>query len=381
MTSAERMSQAMQLRSPDRVPLMCQPSWGFVLAQIPQLNPVDLWYNKDGIYPKAFCDISSRFSFDGVLIPAVGLAPLEESTVIRRDPEFAEGPVLYFDSGDHCIFCRDDLPRYQYRQVPKINIDDLDPDSIPAEIRFHTPSNHLRMWLNMDEKGRVAEIAQAMEYLDGRLSIHGSTYAPEYYLIDCLGVEEAFLAMMTHPDKCREILMRYAAATSRHVKEQIEAGVDAISFSAPWTGQNFISLDMYENIIAPAQKVIADVCSQEDVPCYCHTCGSIDDRLELIIDLGFSGLECLDPPPLGNVELEDAVRRIGDRAFIKGNIDPVNILMNGTREQVRDNAIRCMETGMKARGFILSTACSVSPATPAENLDVLYETIEQYGYY
>ncbi|MCK4751338.1 MAG: hypothetical protein KAT15_29975, partial [Bacteroidales bacterium] len=145
--------------------------------------------------------------------------------------------------------------------------------------------------------------------------------------------------------------------------------------------QNFISLEMYESIIAPGHKVIAGLCREENIPCYCHTCGSIDDRLELIIDLGFSGLECLDPPPLGNVELEDAVRRIGDRAFIKGNIDPVNILLNGRPDDVRANAIQILETGMKAMGFILSTACSISPATPPENLDVLYEVVEKYGHY
>jgi hypothetical protein len=381
MTSSERIRSAMHLSTPDRVPLMCQPSWGFVLTQFPDINPVDLWYNKEGIYPRAFADISTRFHFDGVLIPAVGLASMEEDKVIKKDPAFPEGPAVYFASGDQCIYCRNDLPRYAYKIPPEVSIDELDPEKIPDTISFHPPSNHLRMWLNEDAAGRVIEISQSREYLDQELSIHGSTYAPEDYLIDQLGVEEAFLAMMTHPDKSREILLRYAAATARHVKEQIDAGVDAINFSAPWTGQNFISLDMYENVIAPAHKVIADFCREQNVPCYCHTCGSIDDRLELIIDLGFSGLECLDPPPLGNVELEDAVNRIGHRAFIKGNIDPVHVLMNGSPEEVRENAKHCLEAGMKAKGYILSTACAISPATPAENLDILFEVVEQYGYY
>jgi hypothetical protein len=381
MTSTERIRSAMNLTTPDRVPLMCQPSWGFVLTQLPEVDPVDLWHNKDMVYTRSFADISTRFHFDGVLVPAVGLAALDEDRVVQKNPLFPEGPAVYFNNGDQCIYCRDDLPRYQYKDAPEITIDELDPDKIPETISFHTPSNHLRMWINEDLPGRVIEISQTRDYLDAELSIHGSTYAPEDYLIDRLGVEGAFLAMMTHPDKCREILLRYAEATSRHVEEQINAGADAINFSAPWTGQNFISLDMYENVIAPAQKVIADLCAEKNVPCYCHTCGSIDDRLELIIDLGFSGLECLDPPPLGNVELEDAVRRIGHRAFIKGNIDPVHVLMNGTPEQVRENARQCLETGMKARGFILSTACAIAPGTPQENLDILYEVVEQYGYY
>lgn len=123
------------------------------------------------------------------------------------------------------------------------------------------------------------------------------------------------------------------------------------------------------------------MCKSNHVPCYCHTCGSVDDRLELIIDLGFNGIECLDPPPLGNIELKDAVNRIGDRAFIKGNIDPVNILLKGSVEKIREDARHRLETGMEARGFILSTACTIAPYTPPDNLYVLFEIIEKYGYY
>ena len=381
MESIERVNRAMQLNRPDRVPLMCQPSWGFVLKQLPGLDPVDLWHNREGTYAESFCRISDRFHFDGVLIPAVGLAPLDREQVKEMDLEFSDGPCITFGNGDSCIYCRDDLPRYAHAVPPETTIDELDPDKVPDTITFHPPSTRLRMWLNKDPYGRVAELHQAREFTGGRLSIHGSVYAPEDYLIDLLGIEEAYMAMLTHPDKCREILLRFAHALAGHVREQMDAGANAINFSAPWTGQNFVSREMYEEVIAPAQGYIARVCRERGVPCYCHTCGAIDDRLELIIDIGFAGLECLDPPPLGNVKLEDAVRRIGHRAFIKGNIDPVNLLLNGTPEEVYNDAVRRVETGMKSKGFILSTACSVAPGTPAENLDVLYEVVEKYGYY
>ena len=381
MTGAERVAAAMHLEQPDRVPLMCQPAWGFVLKQTHGLDPVALWHNTDGTCARAFYGISERFHFDGVLLPAVGLAPLDTARLTDMDHNHAEGPMARFNNGDSCIYCMDDLPRYQYAVAPEISIEELDPEEIPDNISFLPPSNHLRIWLNEDPFGRVAEIHQVKQMSKGQLSIHGSVYAPEDYLIDRLGIQAAFLAMMTHPDKCREILIRYAHATCIHVGEQIDAGANAINFSAPWTGQNFISREMFEDIIAPAHRVVADYCRERNTPCYCHTCGSIGDRLELIIDLGFSGLECLDPPPLGNVELDDAVRRIGQRTSIKGNIDPVNVLMNGTPDQVRKDAIWRLEQGMKSRGFILSTACSIAPGTSAENMDVLYETVEKYGYY
>lgn len=381
MNSLERMEKAMRLGKPDRVPLMCQPSWGFVLKQNPDIDPVDLWHNHNDAYPKAFCNISKRFHFDGALIPGIGLRSLKQQEVVDIDKKENEDVVVEFIDGDTCTYCRDDLPRYSHKKNPEVNIEEFDPDSISEKLEYHPVSTRLRMWMQNTPEGRVAEIRKAREIMGDDYSIHGSVYSPEDYLIDLLGTEEAMMAMLAWPDKCKEILSRFAIAVAGHLQEQIDAGIHAVNTSAPWAGQNFISLDIYETIIAPAQKILVDVCRKNDIPCYCHTCGAINDRLELIVDVGFDGLECLDPPPLGNVKLEEAVNRIGDRAFIKGNIDPVNMLMNGTIDEIKEDVIKRLEIGMKAKGFILSTACSIAPETPPANVDVLYEMIDKYGVY
>jgi len=117
------------------------------------------------------------------------------------------------------------------------------------------------------------------------------------------------------------------------------------------------------------------------VPAYTHTCGAIGDRLEIMIAAGVSGLECLDPPPLGNVELEEAKRRVGRNVFIKGNIDPVHTLLAGTRETIENDARRRLRIGMPGGGFILSTACSIAPHTPRENIEILASLAADDGGY
>jgi len=332
-------------------------------------------------YPVAFCNISKRFHFDGVKIPGAGLVPLNQGEIDTIVKEGIDGMIINFKNGNSCTFCRDELPRYQYGRNPEKDINEFDPESIPEQLEYHPVSTSLRMDLQGSPDGRISEIKKARAIMGPEFSIHGQFYSPEDYLIDLFGLENAMLALLTHPDKCKEILMRFAKSISGHVQELIDCGVDAICASAPYSGQNFISLEIYEKIIAPAQKIIVDLCRTNNLPCYCHTCGSIDDRLESIIDVGFNGLECLDPPPLGNISLENAIKRIGDRAFIKGNIDPVNVLLNGSVEEVRKSVRNYLEIGMSSRGFILSTACTISPHTPPENVDVLYEMIEKYGYY
>jgi len=381
MNSRERVVKAMRLQIPDRVPIMASPSWGFVLLQNSVIDPVDMWYNHQNSYPESFCSISRRFHFDGVKIPGVGLAPLNRQEIDTINQEEVNGKIINFKNGDSCTFCKDELPRYRHKLSPEKDIYEFNPNLIPEVLEYHPVSTRLRMYLQESLGGRVNEIRHARHIMGPDFSIHGQFYSPEDYLIDLLGLEGAMLALLTHPDKCKEILMRFAKAIAGHVQEQINIGIDSMCASAPYSGQNFISLEIYEQLIAPAQKVIVDLCKANNVPCYCHTCGSIDDRLELIIDVGFNGLECLDPPPLGNIRLEDAVRRIGDRAFIKGNIDPVNVLLNRSVEQVRKDVRNCLETGMSAKGFILSTACTIAPHTPPENVEVFFEMVEKYGYY
>ena len=380
-TSRTRLAAAMRLERPDRVPVMCQPSLGFVLRQLPELDPIDVWHNHGGALARGFCEISRRFGFDGVLIPAVGAAPLDESAVQRIDRANPEGPVVYFRNGDSCLYCRNDLPRYTHAVPPERDIGDLDPVAIAEQLSYHPPSTRLRMRLADGAAGRVAELTQARALIGPDVSLHGALYSPEDYLIDALGADGAMEALLTEPEKCRALLAKYARAVAGHAREQIAAGADALNVSAPWAGQSFISPGLYRDLIAPAQAVLVAAARAGGVPSYCHTCGAIGDRLEAIIDTGFDGIECLDPPPLGNVELADAVRRIGQRAFIKGNIDPVHVLLQGTPAQIHTDVIRRLEIGMTARGFILSTACAIAPETPAAHVALLRELVERYGVY
>ncbi|MEI7552862.1 MAG: uroporphyrinogen decarboxylase family protein [Verrucomicrobiota bacterium] len=380
-TSRTRYAAAMRLERPDRVPLMCQPALGFVLRQLPELDPIDVWHNHGGAMARGFCEISRRFGFDGVLLPAVGAAALDERTVLRIDRTQPEGPVVHFKNGDSCLYCRNDLPRYTHAVPPERELGDLDPAAVAAQLSYHPPSTRLRMALAPDPAGRVADLTQARALVGPDVSVHGSLYSPEDYLIDLLGADGAMIALLTEPETCRALLAKFAHAVAGHAREQIAAGVDALNVSAPWVGQNFISPELHRDLIAPAQAVLVAAARAGGVPSYCHTCGAIGDRLEAIIDTGFDGVECLDPPPLGNVELADAVRRIGDRAFIKGNIDPVHVLLQGTPAQIRADVIARLEIGMTARGFILSTACAIAPDTPAAHVALLRELVDQYGRY
>ncbi|MDP3398488.1 MAG: uroporphyrinogen decarboxylase family protein, partial [Bacteroidales bacterium] len=133
--------------------------------------------------------------------------------------------------------------------------------------------------------------------------------------------------------------------------------------------------------VLPYEREIISRIRSKGKHSYIHTCGHIDDRLELMRDSGTSGLECLDPEPVGNVDLENAFGRVGDHLFIKGNIDSVNSLLYADDTKAEADILKIIETGKKGKGFILSTACSIAPKVTADRLHMLYNLVREHGKY
>ena len=101
---------------------------------------------------------------------------------------------------------------------------------------------------------------------------------------------------------------------------------------------------MYRDSVLPYERCVTDAVKALGVPVYTHTCGKIGDRLDLMAETGTQRIDTLDPPPLGNVELTDAKRIIGDRLFIKGNMNSV-VLLAYKMKKVIAEATACLRAG------------------------------------
>ncbi len=98
-------------------------------------------------------------------------------------------------------------------------------------------------------------------------------------------------------------------------------------------------------------------------------------------ETGTLGIDTLDPPPLGNVELVDAKRTVGDRLFLKGNMNSVAILEYTTKEQVITEASERIRIGKPGSGYILSSACSIAPHVEPWKIELFTPLAEELGKY
>ena len=321
------------------------------------------------------------FKFDGILVSLHGHSDNWRNELIKKQQ---------LDGGKYKLIFKDrieihslgDLPFVTFQENRKtFDIEEIDVENdISTVIDYIPVSNNLYFRLDTTNPFEIFDIVY--QKVGEEYSIHGEITSPFDYFLDLLGLQDGLISLIMNPDKCKSILNKFTNGILEIAVKMCSKHIDAIKVSSPFAGMGFISLDQYKEFILPYEERIIKAVRKEGKHVYIHTCGSIGDRLELMRESNASGLECLDPPPIGNVDLNNAFERVGGDLFIKGNIDSVNSLLYADEEKAARDVLQIIETGKtKGKGFILSTACSIAPMVAKERLAMLSQMIEKYGYY
>lgn len=369
----------MNMQHPDQVPLMCQFSIGFMNIQLKSsdITPMEFWLDAEK-YAQGLMILRERFNFDGILVSAHGHYKNWRDRI--RKIEIVDGVEVATWDDRKEIYVEDDLPMGKFYDSRKKDIETLDLKDIPDVLDYIPSSKDCYLFIDNSDPYRVFRILE--KNLGKEYSIHGEVTSPLDYLLDYIDYEKALLAMIMYPDKVKQVLEKFTKGVIRMAEDMADNNdIDAIKISSPFAGMDFISPEHYREYELPYLTRIADAIKAKGKFAYVHTCGHIDDRLELMAESGVTGLECLDPPPIGNVELEDAFERIGSKMFIKGNIDSVNTLLNGDEALITHDVRQRIEIGKQFPGFILSTACSIAPKVPAAHIKMLSKMVKKYGAY
>jgi len=377
---------------PDRVPVMCQLALGhyFLNTGIP---PSRIWFTSEG-FAEALVMLQRRYRFDGILINLPGRPPNlfdQVASVVKT----AEGERLIWHNGEVTVFPPDDNPYHLMAdgsKPPRADFATLDPDHLEVLddlVGYTWGVYHIPYIFGKTCRGPLVEIPDyflrtvdmVIAHTGHQVSIHGEVFSPFTHFMELFGYENALVNLLTDPDKAHALLDRLTEAVVAWAIAQARRGVDAVLISSAFAGGPFINRQMYREFVLPYERRVAEAIKAEGVIVYTHTCGSIGDRLDLMVETGTQGIDTLDPPPLGNVHLVDAKRQIGDRVFIKGNMNAVEMLTYTTTEQVIAHASERIRIGSPGGGYILSTACSVSPRMEPWKLELLTPLAEEIGRY
>lgn len=394
MNSRERVRRAMRHEMPDRVPVMCQLALGHYFLHC-RRRPADIWFDSNA-FIDTLLEFQQRYRFDGILLNLPGRPADWARYLDRVDVGQGNTETLCWQNGLRTQMVPDDNPHtFQADGSPLARADyhRIEPDD-PSILRrdgyvwntWHAP----HLW-DIPESADLTDPTAYPEWftaglrqakrLGDAISVHFEIFSPWTHLMELLGYENALMALLDVPDTCQRLLQTFTAVAIAQVRCIAPHQPDAILLSSAFAGAGFIGRDMYERFVLPCESQVAAAVHEFQIPIYTHTCGAIGDRLDLMIRTGIDGIDTLDPPPLGTVDLQEAKSRFGDRVFFKGNLDAVHEMLMAD-DPTFDRAVRQrLAIGGPGSGYILSSACSVSPHVRPDRLQTMTALAEQHGRY
>jgi MtaA/CmuA family methyltransferase len=216
--------------------------------------------------------------------------------------------------------------------------------------------------------GRMANRVQAVRRLKDCVkeekAVEGWIEGPCAEAADLRGINRLMLDFYDDPVFVRDLLAFVVEMELVFARAQVEAGVDIMGIGD--AAASLVGPQFYQEFVWPNQKKMVDGVHALGARARMHICG---DTRQIQESLGRLGCDIVDEDWL--VPLDEARRKMGPHQVLLGNIDPVRVLRNGTRESVYEAVADChRQAGSR---YIVGAGCEVPRDTPHENLRAMVE--------
>lgn len=190
------------------------------------------------------------------------------------------------------------------------------------------------------------------------------------------GMETALMNMVAEPDLVHYVDDKIVAFYEKALRIFLEATkgkVHAILIGDDIGSQRglMISPKLVEEFVIPGAKRLIDIAHSYGVKVVYHSCGSIADAIDMLIDAGVDVIHPIQALAAG-MQPEKLKARFGDRVSFCGGVDTQDLLPNGTPEQVMAKV--CELRTVFPTGLIISPSHEALQAdVPPENVKAMFD--------
>jgi len=359
MTGKKRFMTALERRAPDRLPVTTH-----------HVMPYFLEHAMDGISVQEFFDY---FGLDPILWVFAHRANSSRGDYVDTDADRHDlGPPLICSK--NWIVEREECSDQKFRSE-----------------RFHcrTPSKTLSMALQSDDKTSwvterliknksdidtfaqyapvplcdVECVNREVDAFGERGLIRGSVPGFDIYgqpgcwqdAAVLYGIEDLIVATYEDPEWVHEFLSILRERKMAFIRSMEGALFDLVELGGGDASSTVISPAIFEKFVAPYDAELIDAAHAVGQRIVYHTCGGMMPILENITDMKPDAMETFTPPSLGgDVNLEEAKKRIGHRVCLIGGFDQFHYFAGSTPEKTRAAVRRCFEEAGGGGGYILA---------------------------
>ncbi len=232
-----------------------------------------------------------------------------------------------------------------------------------------------------DDEYRYGSIRRALKEIGSEKAIVARVKDVVSHPRDLMGFEEFLVGFYTQPSLIARLMEMCVEHSSRIARNLRELGVEVIVIGDDIANNQglLLSPEMYRAQVYPHFTKLMDLFTASGLKVIKHSDG---DLRSIVQDLVESGISCLDPiDPLGNMDIAEVKANVGDRIALKGNVDCVHTLVDGTEENVVRDTLNCILSASIGGGHIISSSNSIHRGISPGNYRRFLDTVREYGTY
>jgi uroporphyrinogen decarboxylase len=210
----------------------------------------------------------------------------------------------------------------------------------------------------------------------GEYVVTMTAWGPYTLAARMVGEETMMKATFKKPEFVHKVA-DFVADLLIHLYEPLVADgtLEVISLADPTASGDLISKKQFETFALPYLKKFNDWAKSRNVHTLVHICGNTTDRLDLFPETGASCIS-LDH----KTDIAKAKEVLHGRMCFAGNVDPVNIMLQGSVKDVEDACKKVIETAGTDGGFVLMPGCDIPPTVPYENIQKFIQTARDWKF-
>ena len=190
------------------------------------------------------------------------------------------------------------------------------------------------------------------------------------------GMERGLMEYILHPDVVRAAIRRNVIQGNLNDKYYIRPGQDGVLFEEDMgsTKGPLMSPKMFREFCLPAMKERVAHVKQAGMQVLLHNCGNNRVLMDQFTE---AGVECYQSLQANaDMDVGELKAEYGERMAFWGGVS-LDVLIQGTMEDVRREVRHALEVGAPGGGFILGPSHSIAKGTPYDNFMALLDEFDR----
>ena len=233
----------------------------------------------------------------------------------------------------------------------------------------------------------IREKAKHLYETTGYALIGGNPATLNYLPSELIGFQEYMEKLMIEPEviEClTDRVLEWTMMFFERYLDEIGEYIEMVWMGDDWGTQNAPIIDpsVFEEIFVPRYKKFTGfVKSKADVKIAIHSCGSVRWAMPHFIEAGIDVVHPLQGDAYEMDNPAELKEKFGKKLVFYSNIRNQSVLVNGTAEDVQNEARTKIANLAPGGGYIFSAGHNIQADVPPQNILKLYETAFKFGKY